>query len=387
MSSVDVISHHGRGKSMRIQSLDGLRGIAILSVLLIHHGLFNNGWMGVDLFFVLSGFLITQILRKEKGEPFYWKRFYVKRATRILPPLVLTVALGYLFTPKAHLLAAVAYLLSFSGFIELSPYHILPLGPLWSLAVEEHFYILWPFAVRYLPRKYLLVVLSVVIATVPLLRMFFSHPMPMAQLTPIYFLTPFRIDEMSFGCLLAILVESGSTAAALTRWSKWLFLLSTVTYIGIWSYFHHVLYFPGAHTKFFDSTGYTLVAVICFFAVAHVRLNRDSWASRTLSFAPLAFVGRISYGIYLYHLLVKTLVMWTTHGTSERMALIGDFPLVLFFSWLSFKYYESPIIEWGKHRADAYRSTWVSKRRSNTAQQCAPEVLSGQLAVAAQGTE
>jgi peptidoglycan/LPS O-acetylase OafA/YrhL len=368
---------------MRIQSLDGLRGIAILSVLLIHHSLFNNGWMGVDLFFVLSGFLITQILRREADEPFYWRRFYVKRATRILPPLVLTVILGYVFTPKAHLLAAVGYLLSLSGLIELTPYHILPLGPLWSLAVEEHFYLLWPFAVRYLPRKHLLLILSVTIAVVPLLRMYFSHPMPMAELTPVYFLTPFRIDEMSFGCLLAILLESQSSLAFLKQWSKWLFFLSSGTYLVIWSSLHHVLYFPGAHTKFFDATGYTLVAVICFSAVAHVRLNRDNWVSRVLSFAPLAFVGRISYGIYLYHLLIKTLVMWTMHITSQQMALLGDFPLVLLVSWLSFKYYESPIIEWGKHRADAYRSTWVSKRRSNVAHHRDSKALSRQIAVAA----
>ncbi len=372
---------------MRIQSLDGLRGIAILSVLLIHHGLFNNGWMGVDLFFVLSGFLITQLLRKEADEPFYWKRFYVKRATRILPPLVLTVVLAYVFTPKAHLLATVGYLLSLSGLIELSRFHILPLGPLWSLAVEEHFYLLWPFAVRYLPRKHLLFVLSAVIVMVPFLRMYFSHPVPMAQLTPIYFLTPFRIDEMSFGCLLAILLESEATAAALQQWSKWLFGFSAATYLVIWSLLHHVLYFPGAHTKFFDCTGYTLVAVFCFFAVAHVRLNRDSWASRALSFSPLVFVGRISYGIYLYHLLIKSLVMWTTHITSERMALLGDFPLVLFLSWLSYTYYESPIIEWGKHRADALRSTWISKRRSNTAHHIAPEVLHGHIAVAGRGAD
>ena len=193
---------------MRINSLDGLRGIAILSVLLIHHGLFNNGWMGVDLFFVLSGFLITQLLRKDRFEPLFWKRFYIKRATRILPPLVLTVALGYAFTPGAKALIALGYLLSFSGFIELTRHHILALGPLWSLAVEEHFYLVWPFAVRFLSRRHLFFVLAVIIVGVPLLRLFFSHPMPMAQLSPIYFLTPFRIDEMAFGCLLAVLLES-----------------------------------------------------------------------------------------------------------------------------------------------------------------------------------
>jgi peptidoglycan/LPS O-acetylase OafA/YrhL len=340
---------------MRINSLDGLRGIAILSVLLIHHGLFNNGWMGVDLFFVLSGFLITQLLRKDRAEPYFWKRFYIKRATRILPPLLLTVVLGYLFTPGAKFLVALGYLLSFSGLIELTRHHILPLGPLWSLAVEEHFYLAWPFAIRFLNRRHLLITLAVLLVAVPLLRLSFSHPMPMAQLSPIYFLTPFRIDEMAFGCLLAILIESKRDLVFLQVWSKWAFLGTLAAYLTIWTRLHHVYFFPGAHTRFFDTTGYSLVALICFCAVAHTRLNPSSWTSRLLSFPPLVFVGRISYGIYLYHLLVKTLVMWTSGIATERVAFLFDFPLVIFFAWLSFKYYESPLIEWGKHRADGLR--------------------------------
>jgi peptidoglycan/LPS O-acetylase OafA/YrhL len=357
---------------MRINSLDGLRGIAILSVLLLHHGLFNNGWMGVDLFFVLSGFLITQILRKERNEAYYWRRFYFKRATRILPPLLLTILLGYLFTPKATLLVAAGYLLSLSGLIELTSHHILPLGPLWSLAVEEHFYFLWPLAVRLLSRRQLLIALLLTIVTVPLIRLSFSHPMPMAQLSPIYFLTPFRIDEMSFGCLLAILVESDSTAAVLRAWSKWLFLLTSFVYLGLWIRLKHIDFFPGAHTLLFDSIGYSLVALISFLALAHVWLNKEGRAARILSIAPLAFVGRISYGVYLYHLLAKTLVMWSFHITSERTAFLLDFPLVLLLAWLSFRYYESPIVVWGRQRADTYRPARYLRTRGNTMSNAVP---------------
>ena len=113
---------------MRIDSLDGLRGVAILAVLLYHHDLFDNGWMGVDIFFVLSGFLITGILRKESKDKFYWKRFYIQRATRILPPALLIVLLACLLAPGAKPLVCLGYLLTLGGVIDLQKNYLnLPL--------------------------------------------------------------------------------------------------------------------------------------------------------------------------------------------------------------------------------------------------------------------
>ena len=358
---------------MRINSLDGLRGIAILFVLLIHHKLFNNGWMGVDLFFVLSGFLITQILWTERTSTFYWKRFYIKRATRIMPPLVLTILLAWIFTPGASAYAALGYLLTLGGFMELTKYHITPLGPLWSLAVEEHFYLLWPFAVRLLPRKGLFGVLAFLIFGVPVLRLLFSHPVPMAQLSPIYFITPFRIDEMAFGCLLAITAQTESGIRLLTRWSQWLFLGSLAVYLGAWQHFHHVAFFPGAHTRLFDSIGYSLVALICCAGVAHVRFHPEGRVSRCLSWRPLVFLGRISYGVYLYHLLAKTAVMHLSGVTSERAAFFLDFPCVILLAWLSFRFYETPIMRWGKRRSDSYLAAACSAPSGRGSAAQAPE--------------
>jgi peptidoglycan/LPS O-acetylase OafA/YrhL len=84
---------------MRIARLDGIRGIAIIMVVLHHSGLLNAGWTGVDLFFVLSGFLITQILLRTKSDEDYWSSFYKKRARRILPPLIPLIILGLALTP------------------------------------------------------------------------------------------------------------------------------------------------------------------------------------------------------------------------------------------------------------------------------------------------
>jgi peptidoglycan/LPS O-acetylase OafA/YrhL len=367
---------------LRLDSLDGLRGVAIILVLLMHHHLFNNGWMGVDLFFVLSGFLITQILRAQRTDQFYWRRFYIKRATRILPPLILTISLAYIFTPGASVLVTLGYLFSLSGILELTKYHITFLGPLWSLAVEEHFYLLWPFAVRYLPRRSLIGVLFSLIVCTQLLRMVVSHPMPMAELTPIYFLSPFRMDEMAFGCLLAVLVESGGIAAGLKAWSRWFALATSALYLFLWIHLGHIYFFPAAHTKLFDTLGYGLIALICFFTIAHVRLNRDSWASAALSFKPLVFIGRISYGIYLYHLLIKSLIMWATGIGSEHVAFLFDTPAIVLLSWFSFKYYETPIMKWGKRRADAYLTPALPVPLERNNARHVPEPLAEDVALA-----
>jgi peptidoglycan/LPS O-acetylase OafA/YrhL len=339
---------------MRISGLDGIRGLAILSVILLHHKYFNNGWMGVDLFFVLSGFLITGILRKDRNREHYWKRFYIKRATRILPPMLLTCVLTYLFIPGAKLIIILGYIFTLGGFIDLNKARFIePVGPLWSLAVEEHFYLVWPFVVRFLSRKRALALLAAILVAGPLLRMAFSHPMPTADLSVTYFLTPFRIDEMAFGCLLALLIEDQTAAAFLRRFSGVGFLLATGIYLCAWIKLHHIYFYPGGHTKLFDSMGYWLVALASFCLVAHVYLNRDSVTARLFSFPPLAFLGRISYGVYLYHILIRAFIMWAMGIDSQRLAFVFDFPLTILLSWISYKYYEQPLVEWGRRRAQS----------------------------------
>jgi peptidoglycan/LPS O-acetylase OafA/YrhL len=98
---------------MRIDRLDGVRAVAILMVLFFHRGYFAYGWTGVDLFFILSGFLITGALRKTRANPDYWSRFYMRRAARILPPVLLLMLL-YSLAVKPHLPTIIGYTL-FAG--------------------------------------------------------------------------------------------------------------------------------------------------------------------------------------------------------------------------------------------------------------------------------
>jgi peptidoglycan/LPS O-acetylase OafA/YrhL len=157
---------------------------------------------------------------------------------------------------------------------------------------------------------------------------------------------------MAFGCLLALLIEDQQSAAFLKRWSWLGFVLGTGTYLFAWLHFHHIQFYPGGHTKLFDSMGYWIVALASAGLTAHLFLNPQGIASRIFSFGPLAFLGRISYGVYLYHILLRTLVLWILHTDSQREAFIFNFPLTLFVAWLSYKYYEQPIIAWGRRRAD-----------------------------------
>src|SRR6266550_2788258 len=168
--------------SSRIASLDGLRGCAILLVLLFHftarapyptdhasirlQSVFDLGWSGVDLFFVLSGFLITGLLIDAKGSAGYFKVFYARRALRILPlyygTLVVMFVLPYLLTSVMN----PTYITPFRDQIwywgYLQNYHYLTnawsdiAGPFWTLAIEEQFYLVWPLVVLLLSRKHLL---------------------------------------------------------------------------------------------------------------------------------------------------------------------------------------------------------------------------------------
>src|SRR5690348_10541909 len=188
--------------------------------------------MGVDLFFVLSGFLITGILLDDRRQPLglYARAFYVKRFFRIVPPfaafmLVLLAAPNLLgFAPDKYqvFVSAQPWYWFFATNILLaavpSAWTISVTGPLWTLAVEEHFYLIWPWVVRWLTPRALFRICVVIIVASPLLRLVllaFFHANPIA----IYVLTPTRADSIAFGCAIAILVRDEAQRSVVRRWS------------------------------------------------------------------------------------------------------------------------------------------------------------------------
>jgi peptidoglycan/LPS O-acetylase OafA/YrhL len=203
-----------------IAELDGIRAIAVLMVLFLHILdpdtqssdalltvaprflvlLIGHGWLGVDLFFVLSGFLITGILL---DNPHNLENFYARRALRILPLYFLCIALMACFYSGGgpYFLLSLAFLANFAGLLGVS----IPHGPdvFWSLAVEEHFYLIWPWLVRAFSRRTLAFACASIIVAEPIMRAVF-----VARGADVYNPSWFRFDGLASGALLAIWFRS-----------------------------------------------------------------------------------------------------------------------------------------------------------------------------------
>jgi peptidoglycan/LPS O-acetylase OafA/YrhL len=334
-----------------IDSFDGIRGIAVLMVLIGHGGWFNNGWMGVDLFFVLSGFLITGILRRSRKEKFYWRRFYIKRATRILPPLVLAIAVAALLWPHTTAIGLVGYLVSLGNVVDCTRFNIIALQHLWSLSVEEHYYLFWPFAILLLPKRQLQRLLVAIVIVVPLLRFVFTYLLPGRNSDPIYMLTPFRIDGIALGSFLALLLEDGSWHDTLKRWSGAAVVLASATYLLLWTTLGHVHFYPYAFSPIFNLVGYSLVAMTAFFVVAYAFLRTDAMPTRLLRTRLLVKLGEISYGVYVYSWIILHLIQQFFPSLPKSDAGLAHIILSVVVSAVLFRYYERPITLWGKRMA------------------------------------
>lgn len=340
-----------RQQTHHIDSLDGVRGIAILLVLSMHGGWFDNGWIGVDLFFVLSGFLITGILRRTRIEPFYWRRFYIKRATRILPPLFLGIAVTVLLWPHLSPIAVAGYMLSLGNVVDMTRFTIYPLGHLWSLSVEEHYYLLWPFVVLWLPRRQLQWVLIAIVTAVPLGRLVFTYLLPRHEPYAIYLLTPFRIDGIALGSLLALLLEQRPWQERLAKYSAAGTVIACAAYLGLRAVLGHGHFSPYVYSPIFNSIGYSLVALIAFFLIAYACLRPNAIPTRILRNRLLTTLGAISYGLYVYSWIVLVLIRRSFPLLSDLQAGLIHIAVAVPLSAVLFKYCERPITDWGRRVA------------------------------------
>lgn len=336
----------------RIPQLDGLRAIAVILVFTFHHSLIRSGWIGVDIFFVLSGFLITGILRRDTGNPEYWKSFYAKRATRILPPLLAVVIVVLLAEPHFRF-GSLGYLLFASNIVELTPYALAPLGALWSLAIEEHFYFAWPFVVKSLKWSTLVKVSVAIVLISPLLRagatLAFHHFWGVSHNwnSPIFLLTPFRLDGLAAGALLSLLLEHDRMTTTLTRWSAPVCVAAFGLFAGL------ELWLPGfrrtADTVLFNGVGYSLVVLGSFCLISFLMLKPASLVARFLALAPFVFIGTISYGFYLFQAPIKILMQHLLSASTPWAVLVlVDAAATVAVASISFYFMEKPIIAWGR---------------------------------------
>ncbi|WP_438479899.1 acyltransferase family protein [Oleiharenicola lentus] len=298
-------------------SLDGLRTIAVGIVLAAHGGVsyFRSGGVGVDIFFVLSGFLITNILISEwaANASISYRNFYVRRLLRLAPCLFLTCAF-YAATyywlngnvPAVPILAALSY--TANWIRGLYDYNLSWLTHCWSLAIEEQFYFIWPWTIMLLERcvrdpvrKGLLLICGAL-----LIAIYRAGMVGIYTDERINYGIDTRMDTLMFGAALAYFARSLALNGPLSEPSaKWLSrALAPAALIVLFAIPNIVTWY----SPWMGRYGYVIAASASMIVIADLVTSRYSLFTRPLSWAPLLFIGKISYGLYLLHLPVYYIV-------------------------------------------------------------------------------
>lgn len=359
---------------MRIKELDGLRGVAVLAVISEHYLAWlpemgsRYGWLGVDLFFVLSGFLITGILLELREKERYFSVFYARRALRIFPPyflglavyLAVSIAMGKPGTLGLWLRFIFYYSsLGVGQPPELTAYVLpVPIGVvlglvvLWSLSVEEIYYTLWAPVVRYTSQKIFALILLGMIVAAPLLRWHFHTPQ-----APELYTFYCRMDGLAYGSAVALLIFERRHAP-----EKWLRADSLFDRIGLVVIPATAIFWlvtRGNRSDALVTSLGLLLADFSFAIVLHALVRRAGgnqlWV-RAFRARWLRSVGMVSYSLYLFHYPLRYLsVEWVNRlGLSQHVGTVLSVLLGLALSfgvayglWYGM---ESRILRWKDRR-------------------------------------
>jgi peptidoglycan/LPS O-acetylase OafA/YrhL len=341
----DAPPHASAAAEARDPRLDGLRGLAILLVMLYHtthYGFAQTppakaltivpsvGWSGVDLFFVLSGFLITGILLTAKDGTTYYRAFYARRVLRIFPLYYATLAFFLLVVPQVELFSHVDYFWNpgasreqFWYWLYLSnvqtaitgAFHHQMLGITWSLAIEEHFYLFWPLVVRLATERRLLQISAgMIVASLGLRAVLVAvGASPLA----VYTLTPCRLDTLATGAAIAILARRAGGLAALAPAARIVLPAALALFVAIQAWIRltqpkvsgyaaiklQVLQFNS--DPLMQTIGFSLLCAIYGGLLVWVLTGpARSLRARIFEMGWLRSFGRYSYAMYLFHFFV-----------------------------------------------------------------------------------
>ena len=348
--------------------LDGIRAIAILAVLFRHapipgwpRGVLTGGWVGVDIFFVLSGFLITTLLLEEVRltSDISLQRFYARRALRLAPALVLMLALWCAYSwlafseREARLTCwqAVVTLLYATNWVKA--YCLMPmdqLAPMWSLAVEEQFYLVWPLVVgvvlQFRARTRVLtgILIGGVLLSALVRALLFDGTA--CNLERLYNGSDTRADTLLVGCIVGVLAVSGvlDRIAAYRR----TLAIAAAGSVGLLAWVAWFL--PESHWHLYFGL-FTVVALATAFVLVWILCRPRGWASKALAWLPMVWIGRRSYGIYLWHAPIAVAVSTPlTHrilgSEAHWTATLSIYVLcALLAAAVSFRYVEQPVLD------------------------------------------
>jgi peptidoglycan/LPS O-acetylase OafA/YrhL len=367
----------------RVPELDGIRGLAMALVLIWHYvagqvqttagssaayaiKLLSLTWTGVDLFFVLSGFLIGGILIDNRNASYFFRAFYFRRFCRIFPLyyLMLGIFAFVIFIGMSTTNAGLEWLFG-DGFplwsyaTYLQNFHMAEAGRMgphwlavtWSLAIEEQFYLILPVMVRLLSPRLFPRVLIFLVVSAPLIRtaLYFLHPQAGI---PGYLLLPARWDALFLGVLGAWALRQEGARRWLATHQGWLYFVMAST--GALAF--------GLLTK--DQSigslgmtfgGHTVLALFSLALILNVLLTPEGRLARGMRNTVLIWMGTVSYGIYLFHEPVAGLLHYFVRGQAPRIATVADAGvtlLALFVTFalavLSWRWLERPIVSLGQ---------------------------------------
>lgn len=358
-------------RTKRILELDGLRGIAILLVLSFHY--INNqltnsisttgralakatsfGWVGVDLFFVLSGFLIGSILIVNRGSENYFKTFYMRRLVRIVPNYFLLLICFVViwqsswikenyFLTSHNDIPTWSYFAMVHNFY-MAHFHSLgndALSVTWSIGIEEQFYLIFPLIIFFIKDRWLPWVLMIMVVSASLVRAQFGHWIPR------YVLLPSRLDGLAMGFLIAYFHNKGILIANKQKLVKWLSVIMIVDIFACaFSYWKY------------DDLGvvkHALFSIIFSVWVIFALILPGSWYGAALRNKLLVWIGTISYSLYLFHYLILGLAHCINGqnnigitGPRDIVVSVLAFLFSLLLSWLVYKKLEQPVVKLGK---------------------------------------
>ena len=327
-----------------ITTLDGCRGLAILMVMMMHmlvttpangfeawvFGFVGMGWMGVDLFFVLSGFLITGILLDTKDHSKYFKNFFGRRALRILPLYYAVLIFSLLILPSFdHPKAAnfgriqgdelwyIFYLQNISiAFANTFRHGILDVT--WSLAIEEQFYLIWPVVVYYASKRGLQRLCIALFCFALLFRIWARymewHPIA------VYVLTPSRLDTLVVGAYLATLWRDEAGWSSFLRVRCKCFTAVVLSFLVCWAFSSA----PFSRSLVMQTVGYSVIALLFGLVLSFLVDGRRSLGTKLFENRMLVVFGKYSYAMYLFHLPIRAVFRDLIFPPEVWVGLLGS---------------------------------------------------------------
>lgn len=342
-------------------AIDGLRAIAVVSVVLFHANIpgFSSGYLGVDIFFVISGFLITRLLRDEAMATgrIDFVGFYARRVRRLLPALVivlLTTLLASLLilfpgelprlgksATAVVLMVSNLHFMKYAGGYFAPSVDVMPLLHTWSLSVEEQFYLFWPLLVlltvrlcqhrRWGIEKGLLWCFLILFGVS--LAFWVKHFL--TQHTLAFYAMPARVWQLALGGIVALLAgdQTGRVRQLLSPWATNLALILLLLALGF--------------AQSTDQQGMVLTLAVTVLSACLILLLTQTesvtWAFRLLTSSPAIWFGGLSYAWYLWHWPILALTRSNALGQRDLLRDVLAIVLALLLSWLTWKYVERPI--------------------------------------------